>query len=459
MSPKIKLKPAKTLTAGVQQLLDELGCWLGDVIESHMALDWQGTHDEATFVTAWAGYYAYTRDPRVPQLALNLFDKWHDWAETNLVHGYFPRQEVHHGTEHFTIFLDWLRQVAGEREDVANALEDGAHHIGNWCRAVPNWYDYDSKRFLSYELGTSHVGCEGFNFVDHIRLVHLAIAAWRATGRARYRGLALDYMTVWAEAINSSGHIPLYLDPEQHSQAELEKLLRSFLKAAPQSIDRHAKVENHVASGTPKALLDVWLETQDESCLQAAVKIARACVPYLNSPIANPAGHILSRMLTSGTSRNALDLDQDLFPNADTWNDLNDCFMSMRPQPGSCWHKHLGYRFDLPTWQLLGKQDQEIPERPAPGNLMLAWELTGEVRFAIDACTIALGRLRLARTTLRDGRHHGCTAQSIAATVRGHGRCWGIGDVAAVLSNPTIHAHITDTKLNGSSCNLAPVTN
>ncbi len=94
-----------TLKAGVQALLDELGGWLEAVFDDHMQLPWQGIHDEATFVTAWAGYYAFSGDERVPQLALKLRDSWLNWAETNLYHGYHPQQEAHHGPEHYLIFL------------------------------------------------------------------------------------------------------------------------------------------------------------------------------------------------------------------------------------------------------------------------------------------------------------------------------------------------------------------
>jgi hypothetical protein len=48
--------------------------------------------------------------------------------------------------------------------------------------------------------------------------------------------------------------------------------------------------------------------------------------------------------------------------------------------------------------------------------------------------------LQLARQVYPDGRHHGCTARSIAAVCRGHGRCWGIGVVSVVLTIPAIVA-------------------
>lgn len=440
MPNSIELTPATSIRDGVRLLLDELGDWLDGVLDHHLALDWQGIHDEATFVTAWAGYHAYTNDPRVKQLALDLFAKWRHWADANLIHGYFPRQEVHHGTEHYIIFLDWLCRIAPECEDVAAALEDGAHHVGNWGDGTPNWYDPERNRFLSYDLGTVRTGCEGFNFVDHMRMVHLAMAAWHATGREHYLDLALTYARAWADAINESTDIPLFLDPDLHSEAELEQLLRSFLKAAPQQIDGHARVENHVASGTPKAMLDVWRATDDADCHRAALRLARACIPHLASPVANPAGHVLSLLLGSGADPASLGLDDNPFPAADGWHPLDGCSMVIQTETGSPWHRSLGYRYDLPDWQLKDGAGNAVEERPAPANLILAWELSGREQYALDACTTALGRLRLARATFRDGRHHGCTAQSIAAAVRGHGRCWGIGDVSAVLASPAVQA-------------------
>ncbi len=443
--PAVTLERPDSVHAGITMLLSELEDWFCAVQDRHLALDWQGIHDEGTFLTAWSGYYAYTRDERVLHLALDLFAKWQAWSQHHFVHGYHPQQEVHHGTEHFIIFLDWLLQVVPDHDEVRRAVEDAAHHAGNWVQDVQPWFDWEQCRYLSYRLGTVEVGTEGFNFVDHVRMLHLARAGWRADPASCYLELGETYGRVWAEALVQAELLPLYLDADRHSPAEFETVLRAFLKAAPQDITEHSRLENHIASGTPKIMLELWDITGQPIFRDAAQRLGRGCVRYVTHPIANPAGHVLGQLLLAGVDPMDLDLAPERFTELAPWPRLDQQVLAVDVQAAPDAVRCIGYRSDMPTYYLPSHPDGcQTLQIPAPANLMLAWTLTGNEEYALDACCLALGKLRLARQVYRDGRHHGCTSQSIAATVRGHGRCWGIGDIAGVLAHigaQRVYAH------------------
>ncbi len=431
----VSLQKPADLSSGLALLLQELGDWLHVVLPGHLARDWQGIHDEGTFLTAWAGYYAYTQDPRVPELATALFDQWERWAQDNFVHGYHPTQEVHHGTEHFLIFLDWFYRIVPENPRVRIALEDGVHHVGNWATESPPWFDWQTQRYVSYSLGTRTVGTEGFNFVDHLRLLHMALSGYRATGNTQYLDLGLRYGRVWAEAIRDLPEVPLFLDAHAESEAHFADLLRSFLKAAPQDITPFARLENHIASGCPKLLREIGKATGETVFSQAALRLGRGCVPYLTSPVANPAGQVLCSLLEDGLAPADLDISETTFAAWDTEQDLEGQVLTIDIDKPPDFSDSIGYRFDMPTYVMDRNGVPSPLQTPAPANLMLAWSITGQEAFAVDACCLALGKLQLARQVFQDGRHHGCTAQSIAATVRGHGRCWGAGDVSSILAH------------------------
>jgi hypothetical protein len=53
--------------------------------------------------------------------------------------------------------------------------------------------------------------------------------------------------------------------------------------------------------------------------------------------------------------------------------------------------------------------------------------------MALRAVDLACAYFRLARAVYPDGRRHGCSARTVSAIARGHGRCNNAGMVTAVL--------------------------
>jgi hypothetical protein len=93
-----------------------------------------------------------------------------------------------------------------------------------------------------------------------------------------------------------------------------------------------------------------------------------------------------------------------------------------------------GERNDQIRWCYWGEDGALHPDRGlSPAALVLAYWLEDEEWLAARALAKTAARLRLARMNLADGRRHGCSANTVSAVVRGHGRAAGIGSVTGAL--------------------------
>ena len=142
------------------------------------------------------------------------------WVCGNLFHGYVDCHEVHHEPETFLYFQVPLMHLTGDRATV-EAVEDFAHHAGNWVDTVPDWYDWDAHGFRSTWVGTREVrGFPPYDYQEgnHFRLVAITLAAHVATGAERYLELAVDYADRWCRHIEHQaapgGPIPCSILPE-----------------------------------------------------------------------------------------------------------------------------------------------------------------------------------------------------------------------------------------------------
>jgi len=98
----------------------------------------------------------------------------------------------------------------------------------------------------------------------------------------------------------------------------------------------------------------------------------------------------------------------------------------------------VGRRFDQVRWAVPTASGElsEVTE-PNPAAWALAYQITGEQRFAARAMFVAGERIRVGRHTLDDGRDHGCAGKTLGAVASGHGRADRFGDVNSVLG-PTL---------------------
>ena len=414
--------------AGAQlRLRQALARWIERSVARQRCIPWQGGHDEGSFVASWFGYYLLTGDPRILDFLRWLRDGFLDWARSHLFHGYYAEGEVHHQPENFIFFLPRLWHADPDSR-VAQALDDAAHHAGNWIDAVPPWYDWQQHRFRSWRLGTREVAAHppyDIEHPDHFRIIQVALCACQAVGDERYLELARDFCRRWARDILGSDALPAVrlLTETQASHLYPPSLLHAA-NAGPEE-----RLELHIGAGTVDALLDLFAITGDQELAAAARKIVTSGLHLVGQPYSHPLAAAARRYrIATGDKM----LDADIVARVPAANGDFESAMVLAAPRGP--HPMgLGQRCDQVQWMRLNDGEHWRPdERPSPAALVLAWDITGDERLATEAMTVAAQRMELA-AALDDGREHGCGGRSASAIASGHGRNAGIGEVTGVL--------------------------
>ncbi|MCY3739348.1 MAG: hypothetical protein OXG13_23350, partial [Gemmatimonadaceae bacterium] len=92
----------------------------------------------------------------------------------------------------------------------------------------------------------------------------------------------------------------------------------------------------------------------------------------------------------------------------------------------------VGKRADMAYWGEWSEDGSVKPVRePSTATLTLAWQVTGEVEYALRALRNAGTRLQMARRVLRGGREHADMGGAVCSVAAGHGRNWGQGAVTS----------------------------
>ena len=92
----------------------------------------------------------------------------------------------------------------------------------------------------------------------------------------------------------------------------------------------------------------------------------------------------------------------------------------------------VGRRADMAYWGEWSEDGSVQPiGEPSTATLTLAWQLTGEIEYALRALRNAATRLQMARRVLRGGREHADMGGAVCSIAAGHGRNWGQGAVTA----------------------------
>ena len=402
--------------------------WIARSMTRQRRLPWQGGHDEGSFVASWFGYHLLTGDTEVLAFLRWLREEFLDWAPVHLLHGYYAAGEVHHQPESFIFFLPRLWQADPDSR-VAAALDDAAHHAGNWIEGIPPWYDWERHRFRSWRLGTREVHAQppdNLERPDHFRIIQMALCAYRAVGDKRYLDLARDFCGRWAREILDEDALPaVRLFGSGHAE---DTHPAGQVQAAGASAD--SRLELHVGAGTADVMLDLFTLTGDETLTAAVRKMLAAGIAHVGEPYAHPlAAAFRSYRIATGDTT----FDADVADRVHAVAQDLDCSMLIGPPSGS--HPMgIGRRRDQVRWLVSGDSETWREDlRSSPPALALAWDITGDERLAAEAMTIAAQRMELAAGALRDGRDHGCGGRSVSAVASGHGRNAGIGEVTGVL--------------------------
>ena len=419
-----------------KNLSGEMDRWLGQSMRMDGPGPNGGGEDEANYALAWFPHYLVTGNPKVIDLFQHLLDYLAGWVEREGLHGYEPKAEAHHGTEPFLLFLPRYIGLFPEDEKAKSLLEDAAHHIGNWVEGFPEWYDYDRDCFYSYHLGTRIVRREpeyAYEVAEHFRFIHIALAAYRVLGDDKYLQWALQYGRARAERIMAADPpMPLIWDLNGVGLREADTIERNItgMTASSHHVpgDPLGGIENLLASGAIYALGDLYLLSGDEIFKDAARRIVDPLAPLLADPYHDPAAAAVSyyRWTFSDTSFDGIITDVvKSFP-----DDAPDKLAMVFPQERKRREPGVGRRNDMIYWGMWSDDGSVEPiQEPSTAAMTLAYQLTGEVKFATRAFRSAAARLQMARSVLRGGREHSDMGGAVCSAAAGHGRNWGQGAV------------------------------
>lgn len=429
------------------RFLQEIRSWFRDSereLENVLPLN---GHDQGTFTTAWVSYINATGDQEPLNYMKRLRDeisqhfnrseRWH--------HGYWKAQEVHHGTEHFELFLGALAQLDPKDGATQNQLIDAVEHIGNWADGVPEWFNWEDGTFRSMFLGTETVRIgpdTAVNVADHFRLVNLCLIAYDLTQEARYIELPRIHVGLWAEAILADERLPVGLRAGRGvyglSDTEREKY-RSFTGAAPELTVPIARAENFLASNTLDAFLALWTLTQDASLRAAAERLLDVVATDLESPQAGAAADALRRYRRlTGDSRYDAAAEEALLKASERIDPFEIAEIAIDAQPPKSERlPGIGHRQDIPDWYENGR-----PRAHNPLTLAFVAEIRNDPRLATLAVDLARTYFLLARQVYPHGHEHGCSARSVSAVARGHGRENNAGVITGALD--PIMSHFTE---------------
>ena len=423
----------ETWVHAAAHLRDELGAWIADSVRRQRVIPYHGIHDEGSFTTSWDAYWFLTRDRAAHGFMTWLRDGFAAWANANFVHGYYPEGEVHHGTEPFTHFIARFHTLDPTGTVAPRLLDDAAEHTGNWVDGVPDWYDWERHRIVSWYIGSCRVPTDppnDYEEPDSIRPAMMALSAYVATGRRRYLDFCLDYGNTWADALLEE---PLPRVGFFHTDDPAVYPARLF-----EERDLEQRVELIVASGMIDFLLDLYLLTGTDRYVTAVERL----VPTLVETVADPrnatsAAHLARyRRITDDRSHDAAIIQA--LPDLPAYDAAGFSLLERQDEKeqreiGLIFNKYIGHRFDQVRWgRPEGDSIREVTE-PTPAAWALAFHITGDERYAARAMFIAGERVRVGRNALDDGREHGCGGYSVGALASGHGRADRFGDVNSVF--------------------------
>ena len=434
--------------SNLQELQTEIRSWIHQSIQHQQKIPWQGIHDEGAFISSWYGYYLATGDAKVLDFFHWMRDGYLDWAQQGLHHGCYREGEVHHGTENLILFLARLWPLEKDTA-VIDALEDVAHHVGNWIEEIPAWYDWDAHLFRSWFLGSEVVRAmppHNFNVPDHFRLIQIALSAYLATDESRYLEICQDYTDAWCEAILQE---PQYIPAVRWPVSDQDTIERRYgtanansshllqVERGPQS----ARIELHASAGTVDVLLDLHKLTGGENYLQAAQKILKEMIPALIDPLAETPASLFSKYRTvTGDDQfdgQLLARMRYLEPPSDAISTI--LLLDSRKQAHPL---GIGRRFDEVRWGYRQRSGQirECAE-PSPSALMLGYQISGDDEWLNRALRNATQRLKLTRRSLKDGREHGDAGSTISAVASGHGRAASAGSIVGTYHPAVLGAY------------------
>ncbi|MBT5055099.1 MAG: hypothetical protein HOM68_01045 [Gemmatimonadetes bacterium] len=426
--------------AAVQSLRTDLSRWL----EQSSLMDGphrnHGGEDEANYALTWFPHYLVTGDAAIIERFESLLADLLTWVRTDGYHGYERSAEAHHGTEPFLLFLPRYLGLCPDHPQAREALEDAAHHIGNWVADVPPWYDATRDVFHSWKIGSREVGDDprfAFEVAEHLRFVHIALATHRVLGEAgdgRYLEWALRYgRQRAARLLAAPAEIPLgwHLDGRPLHWAQVRDVpeMKGIVALAHKvDGDPLAGVENHLASGAVQCYGDLFEASGDEIFRDAAIRLVAPLVDQIDDCFGDVSAVAIAhyRQVFNDTR-----FDAELMEVIGRFPAPSDAPLAlMLPECVTRREAGPGKRADMLYWGEWDDVGSARPlKQPSTAALALAYQLTGDLDYAWRALDLAARKFSMARRVLRGGREHADMGGAICSVAAGHGRNWGAGAV------------------------------
>lgn len=428
------IQDSSDLRTACESFLNELFQWIRECTEKYRYESPTDGHDQATFTTSWSPAIKLRRCVGALDFMKDLRDRIKEHFDSSKLwrHGYWRMNDTHHGTEHFEIFLATLWRLDPSDPITVEQFVDAVEHIGNWSPDVPEWFDWDTGLFRSLYFGADGIRQTDdlqFNVPDHIRCANLCLLAYRMTGEGHYLKLAELHASKWTEALLERDELPLALSkegPVYRISGKLSASYKKFAGQAPELLSPIDRAENLLASGAPNLFINLWELTRREEFLLASEGILNVVVEALEDPDAGCGADAIGFYRRRTLSRR---YDERLVAVLEKLEPFSFSTLSLaNPPPVKPRPSGIGKRSDAPVWFEDGH-----PRRHNPILLSLGAEIKDDKELARRTVDIARTYFIIARRTYTDGREHGCSARTVNAIARGHGRENGSGMVTAVL--------------------------
>lgn len=398
-----------------------------------------GGEDEANYALTWFPHYLVTGEEAIIERFRSLLADLLTWVRTDGHHGYEQEAEAHHGTEPFLLFLPRYLALCPDDAEARDALEDAAHHIGNWVEEIPAWYDGTRDVFHSWQIGSRVIGEDpryAFEVAEHLRFIHIALAAHRVSGQdeSRYLTWALRYGRKRAERLlAAAGDVPMAWDLDGNAlhwdQVRGRREMKGMVALAHKvDGDPLAGVENHLASGAVQCYGDLYAASGDEIFHEAARKLIAPLIDQIDDRFGDVSAVAIShyRQVFDDTS-----FDAELKAMIDRFPAASDAPLTlMLPEEATRREPGPGKRSDMLYWGEWAEDGSAQPlMQPSTAALALAFQVTGELDYARRSLDLACRKFNMARRVLRGGREHADMGGAICSVAAGHGRNWGAGAV------------------------------
>jgi hypothetical protein len=221
-------------------------------------------------------HFGVRADKRIVKKMASVMAARRKFTDEKFIHGFPDCQETHHEIETFIYFQNPLSYLRMEGSAAAiDSMEDVAHHVGNWVKEIPAWYDWEKHGFVSTWLGTRSVKNHppyDYQEANHWRHMGNVMATYMGTGKQRYLDILCDYAGTWCRHIEKCA---------ANNEPIRCSILPENVKTAAEGYGRYQDVDlkqykvfySTVATNTAYdvagVLLDIYRVTGDLRCLKA----------------------------------------------------------------------------------------------------------------------------------------------------------------------------------------------